>query len=1246
MKSKQIILHTVVLSMGISLATGPAQAANRYWVAGDGAWSHAPNWSSTSGGAGGAGQPQTGDNVYLTQTDAVDRAVGYFNLITPVPELGFIRVDATGTGNMTLIQNVNHQLIANYEYIGYNGAGIYRQSAGTNTIKNILYLGLNTGSYGHYQLFDGTLAAGYESIGDSGIGSFGQFGGTHSVTNNLALGWNATGSGAYHLNAGTLNVGGDIITGSGYGGLYIDGGTLHVGGGDIGVTEFAIGVYGSGSHSLSGTDTVTAGNEYIGTGVFTQSGGTNTVTNDLMVGYGGTGSGSYTLSGGSLAVNRDEWIGHSGIGVFSQTGGTHSVTEDLWLGSLSTGSGTYTLNDGTLVVGGGIKNGQGSGRLNIDGGTLAVAGGIEVDELYLGSAAKKTGNFELSGTSSLVVESKEVIGGVGRGVFTQTGGTHEVTGTSNGAIITGGNLILGETVSGLGEFSLSGGSLSTYGQKIGLSGTGIFSQSGGTNQLLRDLALGVESSGNGTYHLSNGTLDMSLLSIAVGVQGTGKFIQTGGIINDLNELDVGGGSSGKGTYELSGQGILRSAQLMVGYSGQGVFNQRGGFNENLWYMHIGSSESGHGTYNLSGGTLSGISQKVGVAGEGVFTQSGGIHSVSDTLSIGNNSKSTDSGLYDLQGGLLQANAIELNEGGIFNQTGGTLEYGTFTQQGGEVQGNFHNASTFNYTSGLFSGRLVNQGTANLNGDFTAGNGIDNQATLNIAAGQTVAANGAGLENSGSMRVSGALAGDGPLANFGTMNGSGEIGGSNGFVNYGSFAPGSGFVISNTGANANYGNMTLASYGQLRLTGATLANRGGLHLNNSLVIGTGTLENAHGGTISGRGTIASSFNNAGGVLLVESGATNITREFANSGLVQMAGHTATLSGGTMNNSGTVEGYGHVGNNIKNEGTLRSAGGTLSLGGYVDNRATMRVMDNSTMLVTAGLAENTGVISLSGGTFDNNNHAMTSNGQISGHGTIMTGGLTNRGSMTLTGGHTTVNGHLTNSAGSQIEVAHDPAIFTGNVVNNGTFKLTHTTVTFTGSYTENGLFFSDPSTTYLTDVTINETGYYVGGVGDEWFVSGDFLNYSLQNTLWNTGDSLLGFNGSGDQTMLLAGVDFGATRAGYADNFAWGNLFVGSGTTLHIADGNSTTGGALYAGVVNLGRGVDMDNLLVSYILSDYNIYYDSSLAGNAYLGGKTFSLAGAGYLMPTSSVPIPGGVLLLGAGLAGLMGVRTRKNSDG
>src|SRR5207248_6737351 len=121
---------------------------------------------------------------------------------------------------------------------------------------------------------------------------------------------------------------------------------------------------------------------------------------------------------------------------------------------------------------------------------------------------------------------------------------------------------------------------------------------------------------------------------------------------------------------------------------------------------------------------------------------------------------------------------------------------------------------------------------------------------------------------------------------------------------------------------------------------------------------------------------------------------------------------------------------------------------------------------------------------------------------------------------------------------------------------------------------------------SDLVIVPTGYLVGGAGDVFQVSDSFVNQSTQNTAWNTRDAALVFNGASRESVLLAGLDKGALYDGYADNFAWGTVELGSGAGLSITSGIGAKG-ALYAGVFALDGGLSQ----LASILSDFNIYYD-------------------------------------------------------
>jgi hypothetical protein len=235
-----------------------------------------------------------------------------------------------------------------------------------------------------------------------------------------------------------------------------------------------------------GADTTIVG--FKGQGTLIQTGGTHVVGSRLMVGQGQTASGVYVLQGGSLSVNRNEIIGYWGAGRFDQTGGTNLITNNTW-------------NDG-----------QG---------------------LYIGYSLGANGTYNLSGTGSLIVHARELIGvGYGKGTFNQSGGTHIVLGsdTVHNPDYSDFNISSG------GAYNLSDGLLSVAAsEQLG----GVFNQSGGTHVVGGNLWAY-------TYNLSGGVLQAGPLTVG------GSFTHTGGTLN-ANVTNQGLFSvSGSGTRVING----------------------------------------------------------------------------------------------------------------------------------------------------------------------------------------------------------------------------------------------------------------------------------------------------------------------------------------------------------------------------------------------------------------------------------------------------------------------------------------------------------------------------------------------------------------------------------------------------------------------------------------------------------------------------------------------------------------------
>jgi hypothetical protein len=82
-----------------------------------------------------------------------------------------------------------------------------------------------------------------------------------------------------------------------------------------------------GTYNLEG-GSLSAVSEYVGvygSGLFNQSGGSNNIGNYLLIGYAGL-PGKYNLSGRGSPSAPTEFVGYSSTGTFNHSGGTNSVS--------------------------------------------------------------------------------------------------------------------------------------------------------------------------------------------------------------------------------------------------------------------------------------------------------------------------------------------------------------------------------------------------------------------------------------------------------------------------------------------------------------------------------------------------------------------------------------------------------------------------------------------------------------------------------------------------------------------------------------------------------------------------------------------------------------------------------------------------------------------------------------------------------------------------------------------------------
>jgi hypothetical protein len=899
--------------------------------------------------------------------------------------------------------------------------------------------------------------------------------------------------------------------------------------------------------------------------VYDHSAGNNR-TGNLTLGFAAGGVGQYQLSGsGNLIVSNTLAVGAGGTGSFVQSGGQLSVARILQVGAGANTLSNFVLSGGNVnIANNGFVNVQpASGRFEHSGGTLGFGGYSGI--LISAGAGNGNADYHLSGSGSISGAAYQTIGfnTTGPAVsFVQDGGSN--------VLAAGGMLTIGDNSAGL--YRMSAGVLQTH-----------------------SMQLGTRSGGNGTFAMTGGNVTL----------------------NPGGEIAVGQAAGSSGSFSIfnaSTLAQLSAPTMKVGVAGVGSFAQGNGSLVNATTIILGDGSRASGAYTFSSGTLNADRISVGNLGDGSFLHSGGVATVAQALAV------TGRGSYAISGGTLNVG----NTASSFVIASG----GSFKQSGGEFNGTLNNGGNFSYSGGYFAGRLVNGvlGQLSIGGALIAGQGVLNQGSVVLNnAGVWGSGAGASLDNQGSLVLAGgALGGAGVIVNDGSLSGFGNIGGTGGFSNAGVWSLGSGnMVLSNSGANANLGTLEIGPGRQLQLAGATLANRASLTLMSGLISGSGVLTNEVGGTLSGVGNISTAFVNQG-VVVPGNGALVFTQGMSNQGVVNLNGPFTGITGGVISNSGSLQGAGGVGAAVNNSGTLEAIGGTLIFTQPMANNVNGRLAANSggKLLAQGGLANNNGLIVLGGGSFDAAG-PVNNTGQITGWGSFSSGGLSNNGTINLTGGVTQLNGGVTNNAGHTLQVAYNPATFTGNVVNNGTLQTINTTVVFAGGFTNNGVLRSDPSTLRFADLSVGSGGVLSATSGDRFEVSGSFVNLSTQAQAWDTAAASLLFEGVGSQTLVLAGHDVGADPAGYRANFAWGRVELASTTGLDIRGASS--GSALYAGAFVLDGGLPQ----LAAIHSAANIYYDPAFADNVYLGGASYRLDGGGLLTP---VPEPSPWALLAAGL--------------
>lgn len=340
--------------------------------------------------------------------------------------------------------------------------------------------------------------------------------------------------------ANIANSGSAAITSSTAAALYLyvsEGSSLSLSGGSLTVygEPETIGYSGSGTMiETGGTNTsigeeVVGGGGFDGVGIFEQAKGANNAENVLSIGQVEGSIGVYDLKAGILDIGSEERVGESGTGNFVQTGGTNTSLSGggLIIGAYSGSHGTYQMSAGTLKLPYVTVAAEGNAAFTQTGG-MALTNNLDICE-----SGGISGEYDLSGTGSLLVNGYEYIGYSGSGTFVQTGGTKTVT---IGGIFLGAN-------GGTGSYYLDGGSVNANAVTIDDGGVFAVEASAPTvSSSLGDLAnVGVFSvSGNSV----TGTGLASAMPLAA------IYIQT---LPGIFETELSGTGSGEYGQLIAGQ---------------------------------------------------------------------------------------------------------------------------------------------------------------------------------------------------------------------------------------------------------------------------------------------------------------------------------------------------------------------------------------------------------------------------------------------------------------------------------------------------------------------------------------------------------------------------------------------------------------------------------------------------------------------------------------------------------------------
>jgi autotransporter-associated beta strand protein len=1112
--------------------------------------------------------------------------------------------------------------------------GLLRQTGGTLSLtgSSRLYVGAGTGSY---ELLGGRLqlggAAGLYGGGSLtfGNGTLAVQGSHLSVADAATL---ATGS-LFTIDTQGLSA---ALSGvlSGAGGLTkLGAGTLTLSAANSYTGATTIG---AGTLALSGAGSIASSSGLVNNGVFDVSATTAGASIASL-----SGSGRVETGLRSLVVGTD-----NGSSAFSGTIVNGGVNWDPSYGVFAkVGTGTLTI-DGATVSG---------GEFHVRGGSVAQTGGATgVGYVAIGtgrtSGVSNVGALDVSGGTLTVGTTLQVGDFGGIGTVNQTGGSvvvDQLCGTSSHcAAVNIGNQ------GGTGVYNISDGSLNLLRASLALGrNTNTNPAGSGT------LNLG----GTGLVDLTDGRFNIgNWVSVGVSTpRSSGLVNQTGGTLRIRSGGILYLSGSGNGTYDLLGGALeIGGTSLRANYgsgSGSYAFNLGGGT-----IRTIGSALTAPVNATLLAGTQSTIDTNgLGASWSGVLSGSGGLIKAGDgTLTL--SAVNSYTGLTTIDGGTLAlsgAGSIAASSGlvndGVFDISATTLGASVASLSGGgrvetglrTLQVGAGNGST------AFSGTIVNGGVgwqANYGRFQKLGTGTLTLDGATISGGESHLMGGAIAQTGGQTAINYLAVGTG------TTGGAANIGALN--VSGGSLTFGTGLQVGDFGGAGTVnqtGGQVVVQPGcgdPARCALFNIGNQGGTGIYN---ISGGSLTLTSGSFGLGR----NSSNNpasSGTLNLSGSGVVDLTAGFFTIGNWLAVNGTTQPGSGVVNQTGGTFRIGQATNlylSGSGNGTYNLLGGALEIGGtslaanYNNHGGSYQLNLGGGTVRAAGtaLAASVNATLLAGtqSTIDSNGLGVTWSGTLSGDGALAKVG---GGSLTLTGANS-YGGGTTISAGTlQIGAGGTTGSLVGDVVNNATLAFNRSDAhSFAGVISGSGAVTKAGAST----LTLTGANSYSGSttiaagtlaLANGGRIAGAIVNDGIFDISATTGAEVVvgGLAGSGAVTLGTRTLGVNAAGGLFSGNVSGtGGLRLAGGTQILTGTAGHSGGTTITAGTLQLGDGGTSGSLLgdvVNHGTLAFN-RADAVTFGEVISGSGALLKAGAGTLTLTGANSFAGATTIAAGTLA-------------